>query len=194
MEKNIETLKSELKELSRSWAAEHDRIAESSRLEYMKNLKPNELAPKQGVCYGDAFISEAKGRVQKYKEDALQKIDSYISEANETLMTPPSEEALRTIQALKLAGKVSSDDLARYVNQYGDNYTCHKVLSDIGVQNKCYIAPHKGERELHVLETMREQTVNHFMAAEMNVGRLNVSEAQTSPGMYDFGLEMASRL
>lgn len=136
-------LNATLKQAYKDWGAAYKKLAD---MDYAKAVEQVRTSGKGGTIPAPnkllTYESQQafRGETGKYKDACLNALAEYGNEIEKQRMEAPSEEAVRALTVLSLAGK--PDDITKnkentsammqeYVNAYGQNYITYTALKNI---------------------------------------------------------------
>ena len=165
--------KNRLKELIDGFAKEFAGVADASRTEHMKTLKPGDRTPVDGKIYGENYRSRLAETAQQKGDEARALIEERENEIMQLMAAAPSQDAVNTISLLKMRNSLSEEELNAAFDAYGDNYTAYQVLADIAKDNKIpVVGEHPLKAEAEGLAALKRTLRNVFAVSTAESGRL----------------------
>ena len=110
-----------LKEITTSYRNDYERICRDSREECLKEMKPGERIPKDGIIYGDEAKELFNAKAIEYRNNANALIDAELDAIRHKISEAPSTEALNSVSLMALRKNVTSENINDLISRYGDN-------------------------------------------------------------------------
>lgn len=102
VEKIIHTMNDAVNEVYQAFVKAYTQLVKTSHMESLKNLKAGEVAPDEGVLL-PAYQEKMKELIEKYRSEALEKVNEAKDKITEVITTAPSEDALRALSAFRVS-------------------------------------------------------------------------------------------
>lgn len=168
-------IRDSLKELTERFRSGYCSAAKSSWEHHVKTLPIGQAVPPKGEIYG----TENKAAFDELCRDITAQgrdiIGGVKAEVSEMMTAAPTEEAVNTINMLKLRDNVSEDEFARVMEKYGsDNYQAAKAIS--------HVAHEQGIRGLVGCDAALDEYMADLNGLEHSFGPNHFSTKQAEQG------------
>ena len=147
----------------------YSQLSEAARVNYFKNMKAGEVAPKQ-VYLSGVYADEFTKTVDKIKQNVSAILDPVKKQLREEYAVAPSQDAINTITLLGTRKNIDQEELSYIIDMYGDNVQAYNAIRDIASNHNIHLAEHEISSELENVESI-ERSVSKFSLAEANNGK-----------------------
>lgn len=129
----------ELKEIVSSYFSEYRAAIEADQRRVLEGLKPGDVMPGVGkrILFDDTR-AKVSGAYTKAVSQANAKLEAFEKGLNKVIAEPPTDEALRAIQAAKLCGNVSEAEIESLMDRYGSCYLARRAIAKLATDSGVY--------------------------------------------------------
>lgn len=127
-----ESIKTELRELLKNC----ERISADSRAEYVRNMPQGSIVIPDLFIYTDGAKTEIEKATTKARESIKATLDNIYDKVSEEVTAPPSQDAINTIQLLKMRSDISESEFMLYADKYKDNPLANSLLQEIAKEKE----------------------------------------------------------
>lgn len=129
------SIKTELRELLKNC----ERISADSRAEYVRNMPQGSLVVPNQYLYTTQAGEEIEKATTKTRENIKAILDDLYLKIADDVTAPPSQDAVNTIQLLKMRSNISEQEFKCYADKYKDNALTVSLLNEIAREKELNI-------------------------------------------------------
>lgn len=160
----FKSLNEQLKKIIDDFMKEYERAKENSWSAYVRDLPVNGTVPGRDTIIraeDRTAFTETCARYYETGENIILKARDIVLEE---LTKAPTEEAVRTVEMLKLRDNISEAELAALMDKYGDNPQTYNAIRSIALKQKIYIfEENEHEDRLKKIDIVRENLQRFFV-------------------------------
>ena len=127
----IRDAKKSIKEELRNLLKNCENISADSRAEYVRSMPSGSLVVPDAYLYTEGAKADIEKATTKARENIKATLDGLYSKISDEVTAPPTQDAVNTIQLLKMRNNISADEFILYANKYGNNALVNSMLSEI---------------------------------------------------------------
>lgn len=154
---NRESLKKEIMDVARQFASSCKTTARLDYQQRLQDLKPGDTYP---VDDGFVYTAKYRDQLKKDKAEAVEfakgLIENYAQSAQREMVAPPDSKALAYINSMKSRKVIGVDEMAEAFMQYGNNWTCYQMLTEIRDEQRKVNWKMSGIQPVHSLDGYNE--------------------------------------
>ena len=169
------SIKAELRELVNNCA----RISAYSRAEYVRNMPQGSLVVPEMYIYTDGAKAEIEKATTKARENIKATLDNIYGKISEEVTAPPSQDAINTIQLLKMRSDISEKEFMLYADKYKDNALANSLLQEIAREKELNVNIEESKdmtlanNLVHLWEEI-ETTITPYNAIRGNISAISI--------------------
>lgn len=180
------SIKAELRNLLKNC----ENISANSRAEYVRGLPQGSLVVPDQFLYTDDAKAEIEKATTETRENIKVILDNLYSKIGDNLTAPPSQDAVNTIQLLKMRSDISEQEFKRYADKYKDNALMVSSLNEIAREKELniYIEPSRDMKLAENIEHYKGQIDKYINSYDAKRGEYDIITVSALESDCDYDL------
>lgn len=183
------SIKSELRDLLKNC----ERISADSRAEYVRNMPQGSVVVPDMFIYTDGAKAEIEKATTKARESIKATLDNIYDKISEEVTAPPSQDAINTIQLLKMRNEISEQEFLLYADKYKNNALANSMLQEIAHEKDLKVNIEDNKEMAMAKNLVRyyeeiEKTINTYDAEHGKINAISIIGLESDLD-YSLGVE-----
>lgn len=189
----IRDARKSIKEELRNLLKNCENISADSRAEYVRNMPQGSLVIPEMYIYTDGAKAEIEKATTKARESIKATLDNIYDKISEEVTAPPSQDAINTIQLLKMRSDISENEFMLYADKYKDNALANSMLQEIAHEKNLKVNI-EDSKEMTMAKNLAryydeiEKTINTYDAEHGKINAISIIGLESDLD-YSLGVE-----